>query len=105
MNGPIENYIEIVGKMFGKTFGAVMFVVLYVVFCLLPATDSRCCPTSSSDSSSDEENRDCVSCIECNKKLLPGQFLCTNKDIDPDTQQPRGCSREGKVKHFGFINY
>jgi TM2 domain-containing membrane protein YozV len=26
-----------------------------------------------------------------------GQYLCTKKDIDEKTQQPRGCSREGKA--------
>ncbi|XP_068201859.1 TM2 domain-containing protein biscotti [Palaemon carinicauda] len=27
--------------------------------------------------------------------LLPGQYLCTDLNIDPDTQQPRDCSKEG----------
>lgn len=27
--------------------------------------------------------------------LLPGQFLCTDFNVDPSTQQPRGCTEKG----------
>jgi len=32
----------------------------------------------------------------CGQDLLPGQFLCTQPDIDPATQQPVNCTKEGK---------
>ena len=31
--------------------------------------------------------------VSC-KSLLPGQFLCSPPEIDPETQQPRGCNRD-----------
>ncbi|XP_045626197.1 TM2 domain-containing protein biscotti [Procambarus clarkii] len=30
--------------------------------------------------------------------LLAGQFLCTEANIDPRTQQPRGCTKAGRTK-------
>lgn len=29
--------------------------------------------------------------------LLPGQFLCTELNVDPKTQQPHGCSQQGSA--------
>merc|ERR550534_1000435 len=34
---------------------------------------------------------------ECGRDLLPGQFLCTTPDIDPATQQPLNCTKQGKT--------
>merc|ERR1739841_432789 len=31
--------------------------------------------------------------VDC-KKLIKGQYLCTNLDIDEETQQPKGCNRD-----------
>lgn len=30
--------------------------------------------------------------------LLPGQYLCIDKNVDPRTQQPRGCNKLGRAK-------
>lgn len=30
--------------------------------------------------------------------LLPGQYLCTDLNVDPRTQQPRGCTKAGRAK-------
>jgi len=35
---------------------------------------------------------------DCDKDLLTGQYLCTELDIDPETQQLAGCSKEGRGK-------
>ncbi|XP_076322159.1 TM2 domain-containing protein 1 biscotti isoform X2 [Tachypleus tridentatus] len=37
-------------------------------------------------------------CYEVNcSHILIGQYSCANPDIDPRTQQPRGCSKENKA--------
>lgn len=40
--------------------------------------------------------------VDCKKDLLPGQFMCPDPDpklnyIDPKTQQPVGCTKEGRA--------
>ena len=32
--------------------------------------------------------------LNCAEEILPGQFLCSPPDVDPETQQPRGCQKE-----------
>ena len=40
---------------------------------------------------------------ECGRDLLPGQFLCTTPDIDPATQQPLNCTKQGKVAVIIYV--
>jgi len=35
---------------------------------------------------------------DCGTQLLPGQYLCLQLHVDPQTQQPANCSREGKSR-------
>lgn len=56
--------------------------------------------TSSSSGQEDEEEReeeeegqDCPEAMDCNKDLLPGQFLCLLRNVDPATQQLKDCMR------------
>ncbi|GAB6026520.1 hypothetical protein CHUAL_012943 [Chamberlinius hualienensis] len=35
--------------------------------------------------------------IDCNNVRM-GQYLCKDPDVDPQTQQPRGCTKEGHAK-------
>ena len=32
--------------------------------------------------------------MKCSTTLKPGQYLCTDLDIDEETQQPRDCDRD-----------
>ncbi len=46
--------------------------------------------------------------VRCRSELLPGQFRCRGPQVDPETQQPRGCRRTvricviKKIAHFRF---
>ena len=44
-------------------------------------------------SQSFQECLDCVT-VKCSTTLKPGQYLCTDLDIDEETQQPRDCDRD-----------
>ncbi len=47
------------------------------------------------DNESDQNGRPNSSDVKADcKSLKPGQYLCTNLDIDPVTQQPRSCNRD-----------
>lgn len=48
---------------------------------------------TSTSTDGDELDKDSVR-IDCSGVLITGQYLCTDLDIDPDTQQPRDCNRD-----------
>ncbi len=35
--------------------------------------------------------------VRCRSELLPGQFRCRGPQVDPETQQPRGCRRTVRI--------
>lgn len=51
-------------------------------------------PTAGTD---DEGCDEPILVENCSEELLPGQYLCTELDIDINTQEVRGCTREGRA--------
>lgn len=67
--------------------GLASFIVL-LAFCLVGAADENLEGEEVTESDPESCGEDVV---DCASELLEGQFLCTNLDIDTDTQQLRGC--------------